>query len=677
LFAKITKGSGLRGALKYDFAPAKNGEPRAEFICGTLFGTARQMAKQAAPFRSLRQVANPIWRVALAADPKDGVLSAAQWEALAHDFLRGMGLADPSQAAWCAVRHTDRNHDHLHITVVRVLKDGSLFSIQNDAFKAKKVTAELEQKYQLATHSRERAERRAPSIFETSAKKRNGKMSSKEQIQNFVDQILANADGEIEFAELQKRLAEKGIEIKDSVTQKGRLQGFSYLDKATGVAVSGSKLGADYSLGLLTRGVKYTPPNAPKADEKEVQAEPKKTIPPEQYPAEQVTYSVPAKAWTFDTNGGKNLIESGAMSSPFAIVCVALYELAIKLAKLGAKLFQALWAWLSKKLGLVGLGGMSDEATRSFRIAPQDRTIDVQARVVDPLLIAQTAKEIHQVAEAVAQNDINLLPASAKNLAEYLEKDISAEQNDPFAFFGDEEVLHNTAAQAAVAPKPWPALRQAAKAHHLAAEALAKARAAAATASEDMWDRVPEATKAEDQAHGNLLKVQDESKQWVASSFANRAAAALGGNPYLPDIKAAEALLARRRAELATAQRDAASRPKRAAVFVSLELVDAEQATSKSLDAARTALLNIARKNLDFIRQDPIQSQIAKELQTQIENGISRYTYARDNSVLESKILQLKNAVEDERRRQSPAPYDPGHDEEVHKFRAEIEDAPK
>lgn len=496
------------------------------------------MARQAAPLRGLRKVANPIWRVALSADPKDGVLSTAQWEAIAHDFLKGMGLSDPSQAAWCCVRHSDRDHDHLHLTVCRVLKDGTLFSIQNDAFKAKKVTAELEQKYQLATHSRERAERRAPSISTISAKKRTGKMSSKEQIQSFVDEILAGAGGVIEFAELQKRLAEKGIELKDSVTQKGRLQGFSYLDKATGVAISGSKLGADYSLGLLARGVKYTPPGAPKADEKELAAEPKKTIPQTTTPTEQITYSVPTRTWSWDS---RSAIESGALSSTYGTVCAAVAELAIKLAKLGAELFRAIWAWLSKKLGFVGLGGTSDEATRSFRIAPRSEIIDVPSRVVpDPLLISQAAAEINAVAEAVAKNDSSLLPDSAKHLSEYFAKDHSSEQVevDPFGFmpYGDQE--HE---QAAATLSPLSLFLAAKTSHTTAQIALKKARDSdTGGAAKDIWSPSREdrevKVKEVEAANEKLQQIKKISKAW-SDQFLNK----FKKNPHAEEIEKAQA----------------------------------------------------------------------------------------------------------------------------------------
>lgn len=663
MFAKISKGNGLRGALEYDFAPAKNGEARAEFICGTLFGTPRQMAKQAAPYRSLREVANPIWRVALSADPKDGVISAAKWEAIANDFLRGMGLADPSQAAWCLVTHSDKNHQHGHLSVVRVLKNGTLFSIQNDAFKAKKVTAELEQKYQLATHSRERAERRAPSIFETSAKKRTEKMSSKEQIQQLVDQILKEAEGgEIEFAELQKRLAEKGIDLKDSVTQKGRLQGFSYLDRSTGVAVSGSKLGADYSLGLLTRGVKYTPPNAPKSDEKEVPAEPKKTIPPAQYPAEQITHGIPAKRWNFDANGGKNLIESGAMSSPFAMVCVALSELAIKLARLGAELFSAIWAWLSKRLGLAGLGCTSDAVTRSFQIAPRSETIDVPSRVVpDPLLISHTADEINAVTKALDKNDSKFLPESARHLSEYFAKDNSSEQveveADPFGFMphGDQE--HE---QAAATPSPL-SLFLAAKTSHTAAQIALKKAMDSDTggAAKDIWSPTREdrevKVKEVEAANEKLQQIKKISKAW-SDQFLNK----FKKNPHVEEIEKAQAKVEKLTKEL-KAMGPEKPRFTRDEVTSILVAQAVEKAAAEAINRAKLELLASVKNMLEIHKN--VLGFSSDELLKSLKDA------GHDDAKIRNALSNIKRKIEDANR---------GHvDDEAARLLDELADAPK
>lgn len=377
-----------------------------------------------------------------------------------------------------------------------------------------------------------------------------------------------------------------------------------------------------------------------------------------QHLSEQTTQTAQVAKWSWDS---RNVIESGALSSPFGIVCAAVAELAAKLIAIGIEIFRAIWAWISKKLGLLGLGGTANEATRSFQIAPQNGIIDVPSRIVPvPLLIKQTAEEINAVADAVAKNDSSLLPKSAQYLAEYFEKQNSAEQveADPVHYFGDEPELHTAEREQELAkPLAWPALKAAAEAHHLAAQALAKARALALE-TDDIWGGVPEASKAEDQAHGALLKVQDESKLWLAASFTNRAAAALGGNPYLVDIKAAEALLARHRAELAAAQKYEARKPARPVKHAPIELVFAEKSAVERLAAARVVFMVVARKNLAFVRQNPMQIPLANELETQIQRGIDCYVLARDNSLLESKIAQLKAAVEAERERQNPVAYE-------------------
>ena len=76
MLAKVTSGSGLRGSLAYDLSLAKNGEPRGQWVAGSLIGSAREMARQASAFRALRpDCRKAILRVSLSADPQDGFLS--------------------------------------------------------------------------------------------------------------------------------------------------------------------------------------------------------------------------------------------------------------------------------------------------------------------------------------------------------------------------------------------------------------------------------------------------------------------------------------------------------------------------------------------------------------------------------------------------------------------------
>ncbi len=667
---KITVSASIRSCFEYDLRSKNADDPPGEWVAGSVIGSARAMSKATAFYRQLRpDCRKAIWSCSLSLPPSDGRREAAEWGQIAEAFLKKMGV-DIKTHAWAAHRHQHDN-DHIHIRLCRISSAGTLWNQEHSAKRAIKVCADLEAEFDLASHDRTPSKKKRPTMAEEQIFNRKGIPMSRATIQKAVDSIIAAHPQGIDFAELQAQLAARQIDVQP-YAPGGVLKGVSYLHDS--VKWPGSKIGTDYSAGLTNRGVRYSA-EVPQTEAAAPPSEPKSTIPPAQYPAEQFTHSAPVKTWTFDS---KNAIESGALASPFGIACAAAAELAIKLIAMGAELFRAILRWLNKLLGKFGLAVGGNEPARSIQIAPTANYIDVPSRVVpDPLLISEAAAEINAVAEAIAKNDSSLLPESAKSLSEYFEKEGSTEQTeaDPFQFFGDEPELH-TPAQEPAKPLAWPALKAAAEAHHLAALALAKARAAALE-TDDIWDDVAGAAKAEDQAHDALLKVQNDSKLWVAASFANRAAAALGGNPYLPDIKAAEALLARRRVELAATQSDEASKPARAVKCAPIELVLAEQSATETLAAARVAFMVVARKNIEIVRQNPMQIPMATELEAQIQRGIGSYFFGRDNSLLDSKIAALKAAVEAERRRQNPAPYDPEAEAEMQRVRTESEAAPK
>lgn len=275
MIAKISVGNGLRGSLKYDFAPAKDGEPRARYIGGTLEGTPREMAAQAGPLRALRpEVKNPIWRCSLSLPPSERQVSDAEWKIIAHDFLKEMGVqADIS--AWCAVRHSDREHDHIHISLLRIQADGKLWDRAHDVRRAIAATARLEQKYGLLSHARERPPRPpkpsqsenfspSPTPFQPKPKK-GQKMSVISKIQSEVDLVLTAAGvGGMTVAELKKRLLAKQILLQETRTKQGKVMGFRYRcdDSAW---ISASQIGSEYGLGLAARGVDFSEQSSPES----------------------------------------------------------------------------------------------------------------------------------------------------------------------------------------------------------------------------------------------------------------------------------------------------------------------------------------------------------------------------------------------------------------------------
>ncbi len=262
MIPKVTVGAGIRGALEYDFS-SKGGEPRAEYIGGTLVGSPRQMSAQAAALRQLRpDCKKPILRISLSLPPNDGQLSAGQWLSVIDAFRREMSI--PDDAAWCAVRHTDRDHDHIHFTMLRILPDGQLWNQEHSAKRAIQACQAIEKEFQLSTHSREKTKKSRPSRAETEIQKRTGNIMSREHIQDIIDAIFAAYSGEVDFNDFKNDLAAAGITVEE-YAPKGVFKGVSYTDK-DGIRWPGSKIGRDYSAGLIERGMVYKSKDQSEAD---------------------------------------------------------------------------------------------------------------------------------------------------------------------------------------------------------------------------------------------------------------------------------------------------------------------------------------------------------------------------------------------------------------------------
>jgi hypothetical protein len=265
---KITTGSSIRSALDYDKA-SKNGEPEGEWIAGTLFGTPREMARQASVFRSLRpDCTKAIWSCSLSLPPADGRRSAENWEQIARSFLQKMGV-DEKTHAWVAHRHTHEN-DHIHIRLCRVGGDGKLWNQEHSARRAIAACAALEVEFDLNAHDRTPAPKDRPSRAEIEIAQRKGTPMSRELIQDSVNSILQAHPQGIDFADLRKLLVAKGVDIQP-YAPGGVLKGVSYF--CDSFKWPGSKIGRAFSAGLTERGVRYSadPEKASNADSQPVQ----------------------------------------------------------------------------------------------------------------------------------------------------------------------------------------------------------------------------------------------------------------------------------------------------------------------------------------------------------------------------------------------------------------------
>ena len=136
---KVNTGGGMRGLLKYQV------KKDSIFICGSQ-QNQHDFLRETAALRSLRpDCKKPVLHFSLSQPPNENLKNQI-WEEVAEKFLEKMGLENNS---FFCVRHTDKNHDHIHIAVNKISRDGSLWDTQKSALRGIKVCEEIEKELNL------------------------------------------------------------------------------------------------------------------------------------------------------------------------------------------------------------------------------------------------------------------------------------------------------------------------------------------------------------------------------------------------------------------------------------------------------------------------------------------------------------------------------------------------
>ncbi|MEG4584801.1 relaxase/mobilization nuclease domain-containing protein [Microcoleus sp. MOSTC5] len=227
----------------------------ASLIGGNMVG--ENVQELAAEFLFSKQlnprVEKPVYHATLSV-PDGEYIPDAKWRAIALDYLEGMGL---DKNLFAIIRHTDRDHDHIHIAASRIKLDeqGTCVSDSWNYLRSEKLIQELEEKYDLTPASRSfDKERRSPTTGEHRRLARTGEISTREQLQTALDRATTDSPA---LALLIDRLVEQGISVKIEPTPGGEL-GISY--KLGNIAFSGTHLGKAYTFKGLQkyRGVTYS-----------------------------------------------------------------------------------------------------------------------------------------------------------------------------------------------------------------------------------------------------------------------------------------------------------------------------------------------------------------------------------------------------------------------------------
>ena len=248
MIAKMVKGRGFRGALEYDLNKEKG-----HVIDSNMAGkNARELAAEFGEIRKLRpNLGRAVMHVSLATAPGEK-LTDELWREVSQRYLRGMGFKDNQ---FIVTRHTDTEHEHVHILANRITHGGEVVSDGQDYKRQEAIMREIEREYGLQRVAPSiEAGRKAPTKGEIEGALRTGQPSARQQLQQLCDAAAKDCGS---FTTYQERLEAAGVELVPVAQLEGaKLSGLSY--RLDGVTMKGSDLGKGYTAaGIQKRGVTY------------------------------------------------------------------------------------------------------------------------------------------------------------------------------------------------------------------------------------------------------------------------------------------------------------------------------------------------------------------------------------------------------------------------------------
>jgi len=253
MIGKQIKGTGFRGCLNYVL-----GKKDATLIGGTMCGqTPEELAAEFALARQLRpNLKVAVFHATLSVDSteklEDSEENDQRWLAIAANYMKAMEF-DNNQYA--VVKHSDTEHDHIHIVASRIRLDGGVVDDSWDYYKSQETIRQLERNYSLETVTPSwETDKRAQTTGEHRQLKSKGNKSVRVQLQDLIDEVTQDNPSMPKFVE---RLQEQGVEVQVTLTGSDFSKGISY--NLDGVALSGTQLGKAYTFSGLQkhRSVSY------------------------------------------------------------------------------------------------------------------------------------------------------------------------------------------------------------------------------------------------------------------------------------------------------------------------------------------------------------------------------------------------------------------------------------
>ena len=248
MIAKAVKGRGFRGAIAYDL-----GKDEGRLLDTNMAGeTIPELSAEFGAIRRLRpNLERAVLHVSLSAAPGEK-LSDAQWAEIGRRYLAGMDFSDNQ---YLISRHTDTEHEHIHILANRITHAGAVVSDSKDYERQEVLMRAIEREFGLSQLAPSiESLRKPPTRGEIEKQLRTSEASTRIQLQQLAD---VAAKGATTYTEYQQRLEASGVQLVPVLQLGGaKLSGLMY--RLDGVTMKGSDLGKGYSpAGLAKRGVSY------------------------------------------------------------------------------------------------------------------------------------------------------------------------------------------------------------------------------------------------------------------------------------------------------------------------------------------------------------------------------------------------------------------------------------
>jgi Relaxase/Mobilisation nuclease domain len=221
---------------------------------------------------------HPVWHMSLSL-PHDEHLSDEQFSDLATQYFAGMVLlADDhklvadldrfrqrrdefvlgglSEYQYLVARHSDQEHDHVHIVASRInLNTGNGVELWRDKTRNQKILRCLEVEYGLTpVQNSWDVGKKSATKGQLEKQATTGEAAIQSRLQDLIEQA---AIGQPEMPEMFERLMRQGVEVRHGWTRTGKSKGISY--SLEDVAFAGNQLGSRYSFPGLQKhlGVDY------------------------------------------------------------------------------------------------------------------------------------------------------------------------------------------------------------------------------------------------------------------------------------------------------------------------------------------------------------------------------------------------------------------------------------